>query len=253
MGQDEEAVRQAYDTVAADYARLIPDTRAEHLLDLAMVEAFVALVGDGPVLDAGCGTGRMSRLLAARGILVEGVDLSPGMLAQARADQPGATFTEASLSDLPFADAHFAGVLAWYSTIHLPDTALGPALAELVRVVRPGGHVLVGFQAGTGSRDLAATYRRLGHEVSLVRHRRTAQEMAASLDRLGTLEVARLVRAAVGTEVDDQAVLLVRVIGQGATTQRGGDACTTAPPGQPTRSSTLTSKPSVPLAQWAQQ
>ena len=210
MRQGHDDVRHAYDTVADDYARLLPDVRAEQPLELAMVDAFVSAVGHGPALDAGCGTGRMTRHLAGRGVAVEGVDLSPGMLGRARQAQPGTRFTEASLTDLPFEDAGFAGALVWYSTIHLADDDLRTALAELVRVVRPGGHLLVGFQAGTGTRDLAGTYRRLGHEVSLVRHRRTAEEMATLLRDLGTEEVARLVRAPAGTEMDDQAVVLVQ-------------------------------------------
>lgn len=210
MRQGDDDVRHAYDTVAADYARLLPDTRAEQPLELAMVDAFVSAVGHGPVLDAGCGAGRMTRHLTGRGVAVEGVDLSPGMLEQARRAQPGTRLTEASLTDLPFGDGGFAGALVWYSTIHLADDDLRTALAELVRVVRPGGHLLVAFQAGTGTRDLTGTYRSLGHEVSLVRHRRTAEQMATLLHDLGTREVARLVRSPAGTEVDDQAVLLVR-------------------------------------------
>jgi len=77
---DEDAVRRAYDTVAQDYAALLPDTRAESPLDLALVDAFAAAVtgsGTGRALDAGCGAGRMSRYLADRGVQVQGVDLSP--------------------------------------------------------------------------------------------------------------------------------------------------------------------------------
>ncbi len=71
-----EAVRRAYDTVAEDYAALIPDTGTEAAIDLAMVDAFIRDVGSGGrVLDAGCGAGRMSRYLAERGVAVEGIDL----------------------------------------------------------------------------------------------------------------------------------------------------------------------------------
>ena len=101
------SVRHAYDTVAEDYATYLPDTRAEAPLDLAMVDAFAEAVTSGDdarVLDAGCGAGRMSRYLADRGCLVEGVDLSPGMIAMARRDHRDLVFTVGSLIDLPYAD-----------------------------------------------------------------------------------------------------------------------------------------------------
>lgn len=87
---DFRTVRHAYDTVAEDYATHLPDTRAEAPLDLAMIDAFAEAVTSGDdarVLDAGCGAGRMSRYLAERGCLVEGVDLSSSMVAMARRDQ----------------------------------------------------------------------------------------------------------------------------------------------------------------------
>lgn len=210
MGDEHVArTRAAYDTVAADYARLIPDTRAEHALDLAMIDAFVA-AADGPVLDAGCGAGRITRHLADRGVEVRGVDLSPGMVAQARAAHPGLDFGAASLLDLPFADNTFAGVLLWYSVIHLPDDAFGRACAEALRVLRPGGVVLVGSQAGEGEVDLHETYLRHGHDVELWRYPRTATVLADALAAAGAEEVARLERAPDGAEKEPQAVVLAR-------------------------------------------
>ena len=208
---DFRAVRDAYDTVAEDYAAHFPDTRAEARLDLAMVDAFADTVtsGDQPrVLDAGCGAGRMSRYLADRGCLVEGVDLSPGMVAMARRDHPDLVFTVASLTDLPYPDDQFAGVLLWYSIIHTPPAGQARIFAEVSRVLRPGGQVLVGFQYGEGSRDVSAAYRRLGHHVRLERHLFTADDVAARLEAVGLREVCRLVRRAQGSERDDQAVLL---------------------------------------------
>ena len=93
LSSDVDVVRVAYDTVAEDYAAYLPDARAEAPLDLAMVDAFVQAVGTGePVLDAGCGAGRMSRHLADRGVEVSGVDLSPGMISMARRDHPDLEF-----------------------------------------------------------------------------------------------------------------------------------------------------------------
>ncbi len=208
---DYEDVRAAYDTIAADYAARLPDTRAEAPLDLAMLDAFIADVTaeDGAtVLDAGCGAGRLSRYLADRGCVVEGVDLSPRMVAMARRDHPDLSFQVGSLTSLPFPDSIFAGVLLWYSTIHTPPAAQPLIYAEVARVLRPNGHVLVGAQAGEGTRDVSAAYSRFGHHVTLVRHRYTADRISAYLAAAGLAETARLVRRPVSSENDDQAFVL---------------------------------------------
>ncbi|HET6967414.1 MAG TPA: class I SAM-dependent methyltransferase, partial [Ornithinibacter sp.] len=167
--------------------------------------------GEDPrVLDAGCGTGRMSAHLAARGCHVEGVDLSPGMVAMARRDHPALRFEVGSLTELPCADGEFAGVMLWYSIIHTPPSGQPAIFEEVARVLRPGGHVLVGTQAGEGTRDVAEAYRRFGHEVVLERHLYTADAVAARLEAVGLREVCRLVRRAQDGERDDQAVLLAR-------------------------------------------
>lgn len=210
---DIHSVRRAYDTVANDYATYLPDTRAEAALDLAMVDTFIESVGtsaDVRVLDAGCGTGRMSRYVADRGCRVEGVDLSSNMVAMARRDHGDLVFTVGSLTDLPYPDDQFAGVMLWYSIIHTPPSGQQQIFDEVSRVLRPGGHVLVGFQAGEGTRDVAQAYRRFGHEILLERHLYTADQVAATMLAAGLSEVCRLVRRAQGTEKDDQAFLLAQ-------------------------------------------
>lgn len=210
---DIHSVRRAYDTVANDYATYLPDTRAEASLDLAMIDAFIEAVGTGAdvrVLDAGCGTGRMSRYVADRGCRVEGVDLSSNMVAMARRDHGDLVFTVGSLTDLPYANDQFAGVMLWYSIIHTPPSGQQQIFDEVARVLRPGGHVLVGFQAGEGRRDLSQAYRQFGHEILLERHLYSADQVAAQMQAAGLSEVCRLVRRAQGTERDDQAVLLAK-------------------------------------------
>ncbi|UUZ58756.1 class I SAM-dependent methyltransferase [Nocardioides sp. B-3] len=156
-----------YDTVAADYAAHFPTTEPEDPLDLAMIDHFVARLGPAPsVLDAGCGTGRISRYLADRGCRVTGLDLSPGMVAVARRDHPDPAFAVGSIVDLPYGDASVDAALYWYSVIHSPDALLPRILTEAARVVRPGGHVLLAFPGRqrttrSGQRLPSARLRRL--------------------------------------------------------------------------------------------
>lgn len=209
----EDRVRLAYDTVAETYAKLLPDTRAEAPIDLAVVDAFASAVtaGDDPqVLDAGCGAGRMSRYLAERGCLVQGIDLSSSMVAIARRDHPSLVFSVGSLARLPYPDRRFAGVMLWYSIIHTPPEDQARIFAEAARVLRPGGHLLVGFQSGVGTRDMSQAYRRVGHEIHLERYLYAPDNVASRLAAVGLREVCRLVRRAQGTERDDQAILLAQ-------------------------------------------
>lgn len=98
-------------------------------------------------LDAGCGTGTLSRLLAARGCDVIGVDASSEMIAAARGRTTDGPLGERlgfqqipTIAALPFADRSFDGVLCASVLEYVPDVA--HCLAEIHRVLRPGGLLL---------------------------------------------------------------------------------------------------------------
>ncbi len=76
-----------------------------------------------PVADVGCGTGRLSDHLSARGLDVFGVDLSPGMIEVARRTNPHLRFEVGGMEDLRIQDGVLGGLLAWYSLIHTPHQA----------------------------------------------------------------------------------------------------------------------------------
>ena len=95
----------------------------------------------GTALDAACGTGRHAQYLARRGHRVIGVDSSPDMLARARVRVPAAEFHQGELPRLPLPDNQVDIVVCGLALAHLRD--LGPAFAEFVRVLRPGGHLII--------------------------------------------------------------------------------------------------------------
>ena len=162
------------------------------------------------VLDAGCGTGRLSRHLTYAGCSVDGLDLSQGMLAMARQEHPGFACAVGSLTALPFRDDSFDGVLLWYSLIHLPPDERPCALAETARVLRPGGAVLIGAQSGEGVREVAWSYV-ADHGAGpqqLRRHLMTAELIADELGAVRLQVVAHLTRRPQGDERDGQCSVL---------------------------------------------
>lgn len=210
---DWESTRRAYDALAPVYHDRFPDLRAEQPVDRAMIGAFAEYVrggGDRQVLDAGCGTGRLIGPLQELGLMVTGADLSPGMLEVARSVHPDVELADADLRRMPFADDRFAGVVAWYSLINCSPIDLAQALAEVSRVLKPGGYFLTGFQSGAGSRLQSNGYSQ-GHEREL--HLRTADEMAAAFEVAGLAVVARASRAMEPDTADgefDQAFVIGR-------------------------------------------
>lgn len=115
------------------------------------------------VLDVGCGTGSLTLLAkAAAGSTgaVFGIDPAPEMIAKARqkAEHAGAKidFQVGVVEGLEFANARFDRVLSSLMMHHLPDDLKGPALAEIYRVLKPGGQLLiVDFGTTEGARGLA--------------------------------------------------------------------------------------------------
>ncbi len=94
----------------------------------------------GVAVDAGCGTGRHSAHLAALGHAVVGVDASPEMLVRARERVPAGDFRAGDLRALPVADATADVVVCALALSHLPGL---DAVAELARVLRPGGTLVL--------------------------------------------------------------------------------------------------------------
>jgi SAM-dependent methyltransferase len=141
----------SYDRVADRYAELVRSGLDDLPLERRLVDHFahqVVAAGGGPVLDVGCGPGRLTHDLASRGLAVTGIDVSSAMLRLARSHDPGLRLVAASLTRLPVADNAIAGVFCWYVLHHVPDEELRPSLGELARVLAPGGSLMIGGHVG---------------------------------------------------------------------------------------------------------
>lgn len=119
----------AYDRFRVGYADALYD-----------VLATVGIGAGASVLDIGCGTGLATAELVRRGCFLTGADVSESMLERAHARMPQTRFVNASAEELPFADDAFdaassAQAFHWFDRTR--------ALAEIVRVVRPGGPVAI--------------------------------------------------------------------------------------------------------------
>lgn len=116
------------------------DFGREHVLDAPML----ARVGAGRfarMLDVGCGEGRFCRMTSPRVTERVGIDPTVALLAEARARDPQGTYREARAEALPFADESFDLVVSYLTLIDIPD--LDAAVAEMARVLAPGGTLLV--------------------------------------------------------------------------------------------------------------
>lgn len=107
------------------------------------------------VLEAGCGTGLILRALAPHVREAVGVDLSSGMLRAAH--ERGLQVVQASVTHVPFADATFDVVCSFKVLAHVEPIV--PALEELCRVLRPGGHLVLEFYNRRSLRYLAKAVR----------------------------------------------------------------------------------------------
>ena len=147
---DPQETRSSYDRIAEEYARRLYDELRHKPLDRALLDRFASDLRDaGPVCDLGCGPGQIARYLGDRGVASSGLDLSPAMVALARALNPGRPFRTGDLRSLPFGNGELAGIAAFYSIIHVPRLEAADALREMARVLRPGGRLLLAFHLGT--------------------------------------------------------------------------------------------------------
>ena len=137
---------QTYDEIARQFAdRNFGADLSEQL------DRFCARLRPGArILDLGCGPGRDTLSLAARGLWTVGLDRSAGMLREAAA-RGVKLLVQADSRALPFAGGALNGVWAFASLLHLPKAELPAALAEVHRVLGHG-HIWLSLRVGEGEK-----------------------------------------------------------------------------------------------------
>jgi SAM-dependent methyltransferase len=188
--------RSSYDTDASGYAEKVrgllegkPYLRAS----LTLFADLVHRAGGGPVADVGCGPGYVTGYLHDVGVEAVGIDLSSEMVAIARRDYPSSRFEVGTMTDLDLADASVAGIVAFWSVIHVPDHAIPGVFEEFRRVLRPQGLLLVGFHVGDETRHRSEGY--TGRPVNVDSHHRRPETMTRWLREAGFRIEAELVMA----------------------------------------------------------
>jgi SAM-dependent methyltransferase len=184
-----EQVRDAYASVADLYIELFGTSRQVDADDLAFIGRHLS-IEHGTVLDAGCGPGHLTGYLRSLGVDATGIDLVPEFIAHAKAAHPTGDYRLGSMKRLDMDGGSIAGILSWYSTIHLPPRDLDGVLAEFRRVLTPAGALVVGF---FDADEFAA----FDHKV-VTAYRWPVDEFSERLARAGFTEVERQQRPSDG-------------------------------------------------------
>jgi len=149
-------VRAAYDAVAATYAATLFNELTDLPFESWLLDRIAAHADGGPVVELGCGPGHVTAYLADAGADATGIDLSPGMVAEARRRYPDGTYEVGDLRRLirPTTGPGWSAVLAWYSLIHLGASELPAAIAALARPLDAGGWLVLALHAGAEVRHV---------------------------------------------------------------------------------------------------
>jgi len=177
-----ESTRSSYDSAAGGYVETVGGDLRDRPLDRALLGLFADLAPPGPIADVGCGAGRVTTFLDKLGRDVFGVDLSPGMLEQARLLAPALRFEVGDMRKLDIGAESLAGLIAWFSTIHLPEEHLPGVLAGFHRALIPGGLLMLAFQIGDDPRHYTEGW---GRPVDLTIYRRRPATVTDLLTGIG--------------------------------------------------------------------
>ncbi len=141
---------KGYDLIAHAYGERYAKELDYKPFDHDLLRRVARSVPTPAVCDLGCGSGHIGAHLQSLGLQVIGIDLSPGMVEEARRRYPRVRYEVGDMLDLKLEVDSLGGIVALYSIIHLRREDLGKAFREMNHVLKPGGLLLVAFHRGQG-------------------------------------------------------------------------------------------------------
>ena len=143
----DDDVSKAYSSPSFDAQAMLGTTVSANDPDRRLIESWARGI-DGVILDVGAGTGRWAGHLTGLGHEVEAVEPATRLVELARRTHPSVTFHHGAIADLVDCPKRWAGLLAWYSLIHMGPEELPDALVALRMAVEDGGGLLMSFFSG---------------------------------------------------------------------------------------------------------
>jgi SAM-dependent methyltransferase len=207
VDRETSPIEWSYDRIARAYADEFSAELIRKPFDADLLGHFAEeLAGKGLVCDLGCGPGHIARFMHELGADVCGIDLSMEMVRCARRLNPQIRFQKGDMLGLPVSDASFAAITAFYSIIHLPRERAADALAEMKRVLKPGGKLLMAFHGGEGFVRRDEWY---GEEVAVEATLFQPDEMKGFVEKAGLKVAAIEVREPYDFEYPSKRVYLL--------------------------------------------
>ena len=183
MEKSNSDLQAGYDSVAEYYATEYFEELKRKPFDCQLLDEFAGSVsGAGVVCELGGGPGQVARYLKDRGVDMRGVDLSAEMVRVAARLNPDITFTRGDMLALEFPEGSLAGIVLFYSIIHIQRADVTRAFQEMSRVLTPGGKVFLAFHGGEGELHRDEWY---GQKVSIDFRLFQPTEMAGFLEAAG--------------------------------------------------------------------
>lgn len=146
---DPNDMSASYDAVAEEYVRRVACELQHKPFDCSLLDRFARMTRPGGIVaDVGCGPGHVGSYLHGRGVRVCGLDFSAQMIERARDLNPEIEFIVGDMRAIPVPDGEWAGILAFYSIIHIPPAQMVSVIEELRRVLEPGAPMLLAFHIG---------------------------------------------------------------------------------------------------------